>query len=779
MSTNQPSQAVQIVNEDQHFNKNILSYVNGITTNDIGLNYHIISVFGSQSTGKSTLLNALFGTKFDVMNESKRQQTTKGIWLAYASQIASKNDHIVNDPQTSPTKNNNHNNILVMDVEGTDGRERGEDQDFERKAALFALSTSEILIVNIWEHQVGLYQGANMGLLKTVFEVNLSLFAHSNPKKCLLLFVIRDHVGTTPLDSLSQVLTEDITKIWDSLNKPKELANAKLSDYFDLGFTSLSHKILKPEEFVSDVGRFGDDLNDGGEKYFKPQYHKEVPFDGWTVYSENIWDQIVQNKELDLPTQQVLVSRFRCDEIITASMEIFDTNFKREFPNFDGKNLKIAGDISEVFSGLKKEPLENYDNLASRYTKSVYVERRKQLVEKIDTQLGQIYKTYLSNIKKSALQLFHDKIVELKSKKSPFTETMDTASATGLQYFNANVIKDNASFKHDIELEELEKSLQELVESQRTREIKSLSGRIAKKFNSELKQKVSYLLNSPNEKTWDEISYVFNELVTKGLAPYKKGSGYDFGLGLTPQRNERFYYKLKKNYWKAFGTIIHDYLSEDNVVKILRDKFEDKFRYDEEGIPMVWKNSVEIDIQYKNARSAALALLPILSLAKTSDNIEIVPDLPDVEISGDDDVDEEEEEDDDFDQSEFAHILSDIQQNNVSGKFKKQIDIIYIDAKRSTIQSISSIPYWIYVVIVILGWNEFMAVIRNPLYFTFLSILLVAAYFIHQLNLWGPVKLVVSNTINETAKVSKAKLREILVEEHEPAESIAMKDLKE
>jgi hypothetical protein len=28
----------------------------------------------------------------------------------------------------------------------------------------------------MWEHQVGLYQGANMSLLKTVFEVNLGLF---------------------------------------------------------------------------------------------------------------------------------------------------------------------------------------------------------------------------------------------------------------------------------------------------------------------------------------------------------------------------------------------------------------------------------------------------------------------------------------------------------------------------------------------------------------------------------------------------------------------------
>jgi len=99
------------------------------------------------------------------MSESERRQTTKGIWM-------SKNKKERMDGGVSRMAEN----ILVMDVEGTDGRERGEDQDFERKSALFALATSEVLIVNIWEHQVGLYQGANMGLLKTVFEVNLQLF---------------------------------------------------------------------------------------------------------------------------------------------------------------------------------------------------------------------------------------------------------------------------------------------------------------------------------------------------------------------------------------------------------------------------------------------------------------------------------------------------------------------------------------------------------------------------------------------------------------------------
>jgi hypothetical protein len=163
-----------------------------------------------------TLLNGLFGTSFDVMNENQRSQTTKGIWMSRGRGM----------------------HVLVMDVEGTDGRERGEDQDFERKSALFSMATSEVIILNLWEHQVGLYQGANMGLLKTVFEVNLQLFqtqkrydflykhygyfAHHlyySKEKTLLLVVIRDHVGSTPLANLAKTLQADLEKIWSGLSK--------------------------------------------------------------------------------------------------------------------------------------------------------------------------------------------------------------------------------------------------------------------------------------------------------------------------------------------------------------------------------------------------------------------------------------------------------------------------------------------------------------------------------------------------------------------------------
>ena len=105
-------------------------------------------------------------------------------------------------------------------------------QDFERKSALFSMATAEVLIVNLWEHQIGLYQGANMGLLKTVLEVNLGLFQASKAKtanvhkdKALLLFVIRDHIGATPLANLAATLKQDIHRLWDGLLKVRDTAD--------------------------------------------------------------------------------------------------------------------------------------------------------------------------------------------------------------------------------------------------------------------------------------------------------------------------------------------------------------------------------------------------------------------------------------------------------------------------------------------------------------------------------------------------------------------------
>lgn len=82
-------------------------FMKEVKLSECGLSYAVVSIMGPQSSGKSTLLNHLFHTNFQEMDAFKgRSQTTKGIWMARCTGI---------EPCT-----------VVMDLEGTDGRERGE-----------------------------------------------------------------------------------------------------------------------------------------------------------------------------------------------------------------------------------------------------------------------------------------------------------------------------------------------------------------------------------------------------------------------------------------------------------------------------------------------------------------------------------------------------------------------------------------------------------------------------------------------------------------------------
>ena len=41
------------------------------------------------------------------------------------------------------------------------------------------------------------------------------------------------------------------------------------------------------------------------------------------IYAKGIWEQIVNNRDLDLPTQQQLLSKFQCDEISREILIVF------------------------------------------------------------------------------------------------------------------------------------------------------------------------------------------------------------------------------------------------------------------------------------------------------------------------------------------------------------------------------------------------------------------------------------------------------------------------
>ncbi|GJW89706.1 root hair defective 3-like protein [Tanacetum coccineum] len=141
--------STHLIEGDGTFNAEGLdNFIKQVKMAKCGLSYTVVAIMGPQSSGKSTLLNNLFHTNFREMDAYRgRSQTTKGIWMARCVGI---------EPCT-----------IVMDLEGTDGRERREDDNaFEKQSALFALAVSDIVLINMWCHDIGREQAANKPLLK-------------------------------------------------------------------------------------------------------------------------------------------------------------------------------------------------------------------------------------------------------------------------------------------------------------------------------------------------------------------------------------------------------------------------------------------------------------------------------------------------------------------------------------------------------------------------------------------------------------------------------------
>lgn len=718
---------LQLIDEDQHFSGALFhDHLSQWGMLEAGFGYDICAVLGSQSTGKSTLLNRLFGTNFDVMDDRARQQTTKGIWLCRGMD----------------------RNVLVMDVEGTDGRERGEDQDFERKSALFSLATAECVIVNMWENQVGLFQGANMGLLKTVLDVNLTLFqvgrarAGAPKEKTLLLFVIRDYIGTTPLANLESTIRADLQRIWASLTKPEALAGAELGDFFDVSFSALPHKVLQAKEFDEGIAQLQRRFIDRSDPQyvFQTEYHKRIPIDGLPHYLESVWEQILQNKDLDLPTQQELLAQFRCDEIAAAAAAAFAAAMTA---------LRSALDAGQVLATLgvdmashRAEALAVFDKDASRYHRGVYARKRADLLLQLNAVLLPFFLAQLKNLHTKLASAFQQAMQEgTRGASYDFGRLVEEHVAHALAAFDAEtqrLVLPDTDWSVSEERMHLEEDLRAVARTLRADETQKLAVRLEKDIRRHLAEPIEAALSEPDAGMWDRVLGAWREACDRAAALYRERAAH---LNTTPDEDAATVGRLHMVAWRALLDRVQESTSETVLASRLRAFFEDRFRYDASGVPRVWKPSDDMDDAFVQARDATLALIPLYATMQ--------PETPPT-VAGDEDTPS---------WDEARRVLSERRCAELGRRFRREADAAYVEAKRGTVSSMTQVPWWMYVVLIVLGWNEAMAVLHSPVYFTLLCMVLASAYVVWRMNLAGPMLTVTTHMARELRALGEQQLR--------------------
>ncbi|ORX57143.1 root hair defective 3 GTP-binding protein [Piromyces finnis] len=701
---------LQLINDNKEFNTELGRFMKEKwNLAESGFDYNVVAVFGSQSTGKSTLLNRLFHTNFSVMDEQSRQQTTKGIWLSEARERP----------------------LLIMDVEGTDGRERGEEQDFERKSALFSLAISEVLIINMWENMVGLYQGANMGLLKTVLDVNLQLFQNKGAARTLLLFVIRDFVGVTPLKNLQKTIEDDMHKIWNELSKPENLQNSDISDFFDFMFIGLPHKVFKNEQFEKEVdllkNRFYD--KDDPNYVFKPDYHRRIPADGFPQYAQSIWDKVINNKDLDIPTQQHLLAQYRCEEIAKEENEIFLSKISPFKERLD--NGEIIDNLGQDLLEFRDTAIKSFSVEGCRYRQDIYEKKKSDFLEQMNNTLYSYYTAQITNAQKAIVinfkEKFDDKVID---DNNDFKNTFDGLYENSLNEFQAvvdEITLPQTNWNSNEFIKKVKEELNTIGNNIRRKKVNEIRFTIDKSLRKEVVLCVRSALNENiSENLWEDLFDKYGVIVEQNENKFiNKATVYSC------EENELKHIskELKKASWDAFYDTIFDETKDTLMIIRLKEKFESIFRYDSNGLPKVWKPGDDIDGQFQNSLNEAYKLCDLFNRIK-------IPLTKIKEITEVDNIDED-----------ALEIIEPSKKKMLINRFRNTVEILYIDAKHSVVSTKAEIPYWMFIVIIVLGWNEFMAVLHNPVYFLLALIAGITVYALYRMNMIQPTLKIIRSIL--------------------------------
>eukprot|EP00887_Chlorella_sp_A99_P002604 scaffold6.g2604.t1 len=534
-----------------------------------GVDYTIVAIMGPQSSGKSTLLNHLFGTRFEEMDAlSGRRQTTHGIWLARSPKVE--------EPTT-----------LVMDLEGSDGRERGEDDtSFERQSALFALAVADVVLVNMWAKDVGRESGAGKPLLKTIFQarqgcgVNLKLFQPApNRRRTVLLFVFRDRTKT-PLEKLIETWETDLLRMWEGITKPPQYEAASFNDFFDVQYAALSNYEDRQEEFLAESvilrRRFAADEPD---TFLRPSEEK-LPGHALALSMEKVWEVVREHKDLNLPAHRVMVANIRCGEILADQLEAFTRDQAwRALADEAGQDLVPA--FGQRTAALMDSCMAGYDEEARYFEPHVSQAKAEELQEALDGLVRPAFDAQLAILRELTLTLFKQQL---------------QARARGERLSaRAHLERDIAAHTNEVRLEHVGAALA-AAEAAAAKDVSAAA---------------LALLEAPPPDLWPRLGAALGAAARRAAGPLDAALA---GYGLSAEELDKLHARLARGVRARL--VSHAREAANTALSRVKDRFNEVFQRDEAGLPRTWQPGVDVPAVTAAARRAAAQLLAQLVVVR-------------------------------------------------------------------------------------------------------------------------------------------------------------------
>jgi hypothetical protein len=569
--------------------------------------------------------------------------------------------------------------------------------------------------------------------------MNLKLFVQKTAKKIIIF--LRDFDPTrNRKDKIECLILEDIHKIWSDIKIPEEYAGKGPENFFSFEFITLPHLIYREKDFTEEIVNLRKRLDKDNPNYFFSNLSsiKNVPADGLKQYINQIWNDIMNDKDLDIPSQREMLANYRCTEIKNKLLLSYDKEFKdlykssleKDIPNF--KNICLE---------LKEKICSEYEKQGSNYDNKIYQSIYNQLLEQTSQKL---YLCFLNQIKITIPKLQKFMRKELQKKLEKIDDNNDNyftiSDYLRKNYLNQLVQKLNAKKAFDtwkVSEKEYSNLFDEIIEEQKKKALNKL-----KNYNIEkLKEHCKDLFNTSIENYSKEKNFWkdFNENYLN-----------HFCLKIFPLRIYlRDNYNCQKEEISEIMKYIQDKIYNDtkkNISKNMRDisdtiiaQFKKKFWYEPKSGYQETKNwdryeEIEIDILFKKLRDE---YMPVFEQLK---HFELIKDiLTIVDFEKKEEIQEielnkliEETLEEKNNKKEFEILLKQGDILSLKKKFETGISNILEEAKRRRDRFNMNLLYWFYGLLIFFGYDDAFRLIRTwyiiPILMFIWNLLLISSF---------------------------------------------------
>lgn len=291
-------------------------------------------------------------------------------------------------------------------------------------------------------------------------------------------------------------------------------------------------------------------------------------------------------------------------------------------------------------------PIVRYDKDASRYHQGVYKKKRADLRTAMDNALSPLYLGQLKNLHKQSLVAFKKQLTDtLRGDSYNFADIVGSARDICEKSFIAGareaLLKDT-DWSYEEELELLKQEISLVADQCRADETKKMVNHsevfniifspymsrgpnilLKRSFKKLISETVEAALLKATPTMWDDILTAYQSNLSKVEETYlSKARSNSFiifflinadvpypGFDCTEEENGAAISTIRFRAWRALRSKVDEQTADNVLLGKLRTHFEERFRYDAEGVPRVWKPEDDIDGAFRKARDEVRLLI--------------------------------------------------------------------------------------------------------------------------------------------------------------------------